>query len=83
MLPHIVDEEISSELTTDRISDPFSITQAHTIFGSHFHTSPLSLVEKDPGSGKWHTIHHLSKEDDDGESMNGWLNVTSQQNTTW
>jgi len=37
--------------------------------------SPLSLVEKDPGSGKWCMIHHLLKEDDEGESTNGGLNV--------
>jgi len=36
--------------------------------------SPLSLVEKDPGSAKWRAIHHLSKEDAHGDSMNGWLN---------
>ena len=37
--------------------------------------SPLGLVEKVLGSGKWWTIHHLSKEDAAGKSMNGWLNA--------
>jgi len=46
-----------------RMSGPFSIIQAETIFNGHFHTSPVGLVEKLPGSGKWQTIHHLSKKD--------------------
>ena len=74
-LPHVVDEEISSKLAANRMSGPFSITQAHTIFGSHFCMSPLSLVEKDPGSSKWCTICHLLKEDDNGQLTNGWLNA--------
>jgi len=53
----------------------FSIIQGIIIFGRHFRTSPLSIVEKIPSSGKWETIHHLSKEDTEGESTNGWLNV--------
>jgi len=74
-LPHVIDDEIASELTTKRMSRLFSIVQATAIFGRHFCTSPLGLVEKTPGSGKWRTIHHLSKEDASGGSMNGWLNA--------
>jgi len=44
--PDIIDKEISSELATLRMSGPFSISQAHTIFCGHFCTSPLGLVEK-------------------------------------
>jgi len=56
------------------MSGPFSNSQADSIFGGHFCTSPLSLIEKDPGSSKWHMICHLSKEGEHRESMNGWLN---------
>ena len=74
-LPHIIDEEICSEIAANRLSGPFSVSQARIIFDGHFCTSPLGLVEKTPGSGKWCTIHHLSKEDEYGNLTNGWLNV--------
>ena len=74
-LPHIIDDEITSELQAGRMSGPFSVSQAKMIFNGHFHMSPLSLIEKVPGSGKWRTICHLSKKDSTGESMNGWLNT--------
>jgi len=54
---------------------PCSISKVTLIFDSHFHTSPLGLVEKEPRSGKWWTIRHLSKEDAASDSMNGWLNA--------
>jgi len=57
-LPLIINAEIYAELAAKRMSGPFSITQAHTIFGGHFCTSPLSLVEKDPGFRKWCMIHY-------------------------
>jgi len=48
-----VDDEIASELATNRMFGPFStLLQAHTIFKGHFHLSPLGLVENDPSSGK-------------------------------
>jgi len=55
--------------------DPSPLTKLKPFFDGHFWTSPLSLVEKVPGSGKWWTIRHLSKEDVNGELMNGWLNA--------
>ena len=58
-----------------RMSSPFSVSDAQTIFNGHFHTSPLRLIKKIPGLGKWHMICHLSKEDEFGELTNGWLNV--------
>jgi len=73
-LPLIIDAEINAELAAKRMSGPFSITQAHTIFSGHFCTSSLSLIEKNSGSRKWCMIHHLSEEDEPGESTNGWLN---------
>jgi len=83
--PHIINDEITSELISNRMSGPFSVTQAHTIFGGHFCMSPLSLVEKDPGLGKWCNFFHLSKEDSKGgESMNGWLIIDDfPTNTIW
>jgi len=74
-LPTIVDNEIAAKLMAKRMLGPFSITQANIIFGGHFHTSPLSIIENIPSSGKWQTIHHISKEDDKGELTNRWLNV--------
>jgi len=53
---------------------PFTIEQAHTIYGGHFRTCPLGLVEK-PGSLALQMIRHLSKEDDYGISTNSWVNL--------
>jgi len=74
-LPHIIDEEIHSEIAAKRLSGPFSISQVLIIFNGDLQTSPLGLIEKPPGSGKWHTIRHLSKEDEYSNLTNGWLNV--------
>jgi len=74
-LPHIVDDEIAAEVSAKRMSSPFSISEATTIFNGHFRTSPLGLVDKEPGSGKWRTIRHFSKEDAAGNSTNSWLNA--------
>ena len=51
---------------------PLSIEEAHVIYGGHFHTCPLGLVEK-PGSLDLRMIRHFSKEDKFGHSTNGWL----------
>ena len=53
------------------MSGPYTINQAHTIFRSHFCTSPVGLVEKHPRDGVWRMIRHLSKQDDEGCSTNG------------
>jgi len=55
------------------MSGPFSIDEAHAIFGGHFHTSPLGLVEKVPSDGSWQMIQHLSKMDNMGFSTNDAL----------
>ena len=52
-LPDIIDDEMTAELATKQMLGPFSITQVMLIFNGHFCTSPLCLIEKDPGSGKW------------------------------
>jgi len=51
---------------------PFSIKEAHIIYGGHFRTCPLGLVEK-PGSVDFRMIRHFSKEDLFGRSTNSWL----------
>jgi len=52
-LLNIVDNEIAAELMAKRMLGPFSIIQANIIFGGHFFTYPLGLIEKSPSSGKW------------------------------
>ena len=73
LLPNVISNEITAELSAGRISGPFTVEEVHTIFDGHFRTSPLGLVEKVPGDGKWRMIRHLSKTDTEGESTNGWL----------
>src|SRR6266481_2693618 len=52
---------------------PYSIEQAHIVFGGHFRTCPLGLVEK-PGSTALCMIHHFLKDDQFGQSTNSWVN---------
>jgi len=70
--PAYMDDFLVAEVASGRINGPFSIAQAHSIFGSHFCTTPLGLVEK-PGSDTLHMICHHSKKDCYGQSTNGWL----------
>ena len=55
------------------MSGPFTMVEASIIFDSHFHSSPVGLVEKIPGNGIWCMIHHLSKCDENVQSTNGWI----------
>ena len=55
------------------MSGPFTVEEATKIFGGHFRTSPVGLVEKYPGDGKWRMIWHLSKRDEHGHSTNDWV----------
>ena len=75
ILPDIIANEIRAELSAGRLSSPFTLDEAHIIFDGHFHTSPLGLVEKHPGDGKWRMIRHLSKTDPKADSTNGWLDA--------
>ena len=52
---------------------PFTLEQASVIFDAPFHSLPLGLVEKVPGDGQWRIIRHLSKQDDEGQSTNAWV----------
>ena len=52
---------------------PYTIEEAHIVFGSHFWTCPLGLVEK-PGSSALRMIRHFSKTDQFGDSTNSWVN---------
>ena len=74
LYPHLINDELRTETHARRMSGPYTINQAHTIFRGHFRTSPVGLVEKHPGDGVWRMIRHLSKQDDEGCSTNGWVN---------
>jgi hypothetical protein len=72
--PHIVDEHIAEEVQAGRMSGPFTQDETHFIFNGHFRTSPLGLIEKEQGDGKFRLIRYLSKKDADGISVNDMLN---------
>jgi len=55
------------------MSGPFMVSEALTIFGGPFRSSPVGLVEKVPCDGVWRMIRHLSKHDECGESTNDWI----------
>ena len=70
-----MDEFMATEVTSRWIYGPFMVPQVHTIFGSHFCTVPLGLIEKLGSTALW-LIHHHSKEDHLSESTNGWINTS-------
>ena len=71
LYPNIIDKELLEEMTASQMSGPFTIREVMAIFGR---TSPVGLVEKYPGDGKWQMIQHLLKCDKQGYSMNDWIN---------
>ena len=73
LYPELIDEELSKELHTCQMSGPYSIKEVHIIFGGHFQTSPVGLVEKYLGDRNWRMICHLSKLDRYGCSTNDWI----------
>jgi len=72
--PLYMDAFMATEVASCQMDSPFMVPQAHSIFGSHFHTAPLGLVEK-LGSSALCLIFHHSKEDHLSESTNGWIDT--------
>lgn len=71
----MVDTHFLDELKAGRMSGPYTIEQAHTLFHGHFHTAPIGYIERPPGCGKWRMIQNLSACDHLGISTNDWLDV--------
>ena len=65
---------IAKEVSAGCMDGPYLVGEAHVIYGSHFHTCPLGLVER-PGSVDLRMIHHFLKEDQFGHSTNSWLDL--------
>src|SRR5882672_7662252 len=72
IMPDYITNLISGEVSAGHMDGPFSVEEAHLIYGGHFRTCPLGLVEK-PGSVDLRMIRHFSKEDQFGRSTNSWL----------
>jgi len=70
--PLYMDNFIQEELNSSQFDGPYTVEEAHKIFGGHFCTAPLGFVEK-PSSMSLRLIHHHLKEDDFGQSTNSWL----------
>ena len=70
--PTYMDNFIKDELDSGHLNGPFSMEEACSMFGGHFHMAPLGLIEK-PGSSALRLICHHSKEDDLGQSTNRWM----------
>jgi len=73
--PDVIDQELVDEVMAGHMSGPFTLSQAMEIFGGFFHCSPVGLVENVAGDGNWQMIHHLSKQNKDGNSTNDWINL--------
>jgi len=72
-LPYIIDQELLDEVSAWHMSGPFTLEQASIIFGAPFCSSPMGLVKKVPGDGQWRMIRPLLKQDNEGQSTNGWV----------
>ena len=70
--PGVIDNYILDELSSSRISGPYSTHVVEHILG-HFYSCPLGLVPKSGESGKWRIIRDLSKKDTHGISVNDRL----------
>ena len=70
--PEYITNLITAEVMAGHMDGTFTIEQAHIIYGGHFRTCPLGLVEK-PGSSALRMIRHFSKEDHLGVSTNSWV----------
>jgi len=70
--PEYITNLINEEVAAGHMDGPFTTAEAHSIYGGHFRTCPLGLVEK-PGSSALRMIRHFSKEDQFGQSTNGWV----------
>ena len=71
--PEYISSLIAQEVVAGCMDGPFSVDEAHVIYGGHFRTCPLGLVQK-PGSAALCMICHFSKLDQFSGSTNGWVN---------
>ena len=56
--PNYIMNLIAEEVAVGRMDGPYSVEEAHVIYGGHFHMCPLGLVEK-PGSADLRMICHF------------------------
>lgn len=73
--PEIIRDYCNEEVKLGRMSGPFSKEETHRIFGGHFASSPLGLVEKSGEPGKFRIVRDLSFENEDGFAVNKFLDA--------
>jgi hypothetical protein len=73
--PIYILHSLSEEVASGHMDGPFSIPEVHHIFGGHFCTLPLGLVEKAGSTTEFHLIRHLSKLNASAQSTNSWLDA--------
>ncbi|CDO73729.1 hypothetical protein BN946_scf185015.g57 [Trametes cinnabarina] len=64
-----VDEQVG----LGHMSGPFAHVQVEHLLGSHFRSSPLSVIEKPNTPGKWRLIQNCSFKDEFGMSVNDMI----------
>jgi len=79
--PKIIDLELLNNFSADQMSGPLSTAKASAIFNSFFAPHLLAFLKKIPGDGIWCMIRQLSKQDDDGQSTNDWVDSEKLQST--
>ncbi|CDO75102.1 hypothetical protein BN946_scf185010.g27 [Trametes cinnabarina] len=61
---------VNEQVALNHMSGPYSCEKVKQLLGSHFRTSPLSVVEKPNAPGKWRLIQNCSFRDEFGVSVN-------------
>src|SRR5882724_898434 len=80
ILPNIIEQELEAEVSAHCMSGPFTLEQTSVCYlWWPLPFFPVGLVEKVFGDSQWRMIRHLSKKDDEGQSMNGWVDSMNSQ----
>ncbi|KAG2127254.1 uncharacterized protein EDB93DRAFT_1096635, partial [Suillus bovinus] len=73
--PDIIKKYCNDKVELGCMSGPFSKEEVHHIFGGHFISSPLGLVEKSGELGKYWFVWDLFFKNKDRYTINSWLDA--------
>ena len=77
-----ISQYIQEQVSLNHMSGPYSANQVEAILGSHFVTSPLSVVEKSGSPGKFRLVQNCSFRNEDSFSVNDFID-SDEFPTTW
>ncbi|OJT03434.1 hypothetical protein TRAPUB_5853 [Trametes pubescens] len=68
-----IEDYVAEQVALGHMTGPYSRMRVEEILGSHFRSSPLSVVEKAGSVGKWRLIQNCSFPDEFGISVNDMI----------